>query len=53
MDIQTIWHWIQANPLVVAILVITEIMPFLPVKANGICQAALNILTKLKGGING
>jgi hypothetical protein len=47
MDLNQIWQWICANPVIVAILVVGEIMPFLPTESNGVAQAFLNILKKI------
>jgi hypothetical protein len=49
MDLNAIWTWMCANPIIVAMMVITEALPFLPGKSNGIAQGILNLLGKIKG----
>jgi hypothetical protein len=40
--------WLKENWIWLAILIGTELLPFLPVKANGYVQAVINILSKIK-----
>lgn len=45
--------WLRDNAVwlvPIVILILSELMPFLPIQANGVCQAVVNILKKTKWG---
>jgi hypothetical protein len=53
MDLNQICLWICENPAVIAgvlIVIITEVMPFLPTKYNGIAHALIGMLAKIPKG---
>lgn len=54
MDMATVWQsivqFVIKNWYWIIPLIITEAMPFLPGRSNGIAQAALNIFGKIKAG---
>jgi hypothetical protein len=49
-DMMALQQWIIQNWYLLLIIGVAEIMPFLPTESNGIIQAVVNIVTRVKSG---